>query len=252
MVRKETSSCIVKIINTVEPLIVVILRKGHCIVNLSTKDTGHGPKLLYCFGSHTNQTSEKRGQPLYKGQNPIKCPLFKGATVDSTMLPPLLISSTCNLLFRYSNHKAFMQWQLLNGRSFVFARTDWEYVLNTFSFGYAIGYHFIESADGSCNGNFLGIGQPYIELAYDYTGSHLRNVEGRKALYFFVAITLFIMSVCGYSKHLAIIKDIIARVQHFTAFTILPLPHTYRCRHVSECSLHYSVSIDQVTIIVYI
>ena len=59
---------------------------------------------------------------------------------------------------RYSNNKNFMKWQLLNGRSFVFARTDWEYVLNTFSFGYAIGYHFIESADGSCNGNFLGIG----------------------------------------------------------------------------------------------
>ena len=40
----------------------------------------------------------------------------------------------------------------------MFARTDWEYVLNTFAFGYAIGYHFIASKEGSCNGNFLGIG----------------------------------------------------------------------------------------------
>ena len=33
-----------------------------------------------------------------------------------------------------------------------------EYVLNTFSFGYAFGYHFLESSTGACNGNFLGIG----------------------------------------------------------------------------------------------
>lgn len=41
---------------------------------------------------------------------------------------------------------------------FLIARTDWEYVLNTFAFGMSVGYKFIESADGSCNGNFVGIG----------------------------------------------------------------------------------------------
>ena len=67
------------------------------------------------------------------------------------------------LYARYSGaNKAFMSWQLVHGRSFVFARTDWEYVLNTFSFGYAIGYHFIASDKGSCNGNFLGIGMTLI------------------------------------------------------------------------------------------
>ena len=34
------------------------------------------------------------------------------------------------------------------GRAFVFGRSDWEYVFNTFAFGYAIGYHFIERATG--------------------------------------------------------------------------------------------------------
>jgi len=58
----------------------------------------------------------------------------------------------------FSSNKAYMSWQLLNGRAFVFARTDWEYVLNTFAFGYALGYHFIESPQGACNGNFQGIG----------------------------------------------------------------------------------------------
>ena len=47
---------------------------------------------------------------------------------------------------------------MTHGRSFVFARTDWEYVFNTFSYGYALGYHFIQTKSGACNGNFLGIG----------------------------------------------------------------------------------------------
>jgi len=62
---------------------------------------------------------------------------------------------------RYSSNKAFISWQLTHGRAFVFARTDWEYVFNTFAFGYAIGYHFLASKEGSCNGNFLGIGKLY-------------------------------------------------------------------------------------------
>lgn len=55
-------------------------------------------------------------------------------------------------------NKQFMSWQLVHGRAFVFGRTDWEYVFNTFAFGYAIGYHFIATEAGACNGNFLGIG----------------------------------------------------------------------------------------------
>ncbi|HQG49247.1 MAG TPA: hypothetical protein PK373_09175, partial [Sedimentisphaerales bacterium] len=34
----------------------------------------------------------------------------------------------------------------------------WEYVLNTFCFGYKVGYKFVASKTGVCNGNFLGIG----------------------------------------------------------------------------------------------
>ncbi len=44
------------------------------------------------------------------------------------------------------------------GRAFVFGRSDWQYVFNTFSFTYSIGYHFIETINGATNGNFLGIG----------------------------------------------------------------------------------------------
>lgn len=56
------------------------------------------------------------------------------------------------------------KWQMLldytvaNGEAFIFARTDWEYVLNTFCYGYKIGYHFISGPTGPMNGNFVGIG----------------------------------------------------------------------------------------------
>ena len=50
------------------------------------------------------------------------------------------------------------QWQRLNGEGFVFGRTDWHSVLNTFCFGYAVGYRFVESPKGLCNGSFVGIG----------------------------------------------------------------------------------------------
>jgi len=50
------------------------------------------------------------------------------------------------------------QWQMANGEAFIFGRSDWQYVLNTFCFGYKVGYKFIKSRAGVCNGNFLGIG----------------------------------------------------------------------------------------------
>jgi hypothetical protein len=50
------------------------------------------------------------------------------------------------------------EWQTQNGEAFIFGRADWEYVLNTFCFGYHVGYKFVHTGTGECNGNFLGIG----------------------------------------------------------------------------------------------
>jgi hypothetical protein len=58
----------------------------------------------------------------------------------------------------WSMHGPLIEWQRANGEAFIFGRTDWHYVLNTFCFGYRIGYRFIETPKGACNGNFLGIG----------------------------------------------------------------------------------------------
>ena len=59
------------------------------------------------------------------------------------------------------------KWQLANGEAFVFARSDWEYVLDTFCFGYKVGYKFIHTREGECNGNFLGIGADDCFTAVD-------------------------------------------------------------------------------------
>lgn len=50
------------------------------------------------------------------------------------------------------------KWQMENGIGFLFGKTDWHYVHNTFCFGYNVGYKFIETEKGGTNGNFLGIG----------------------------------------------------------------------------------------------
>jgi hypothetical protein len=58
----------------------------------------------------------------------------------------------------WSMEPKLLEWQQANGEAFVFGRTDWQYVLNTFCFGYRTGYKFIRTPAGVCNGNFLGIG----------------------------------------------------------------------------------------------
>lgn len=83
-------------------------------------------------------------------------PLRRGVYVDSIYD----IGRIENVHFNpwWSMQPKLFQWQMANGEAFVFGRTDWQYVLNTFCFGYKVGYRFIESRNGVCNGNFLGVG----------------------------------------------------------------------------------------------
>lgn len=58
----------------------------------------------------------------------------------------------------WSADPKLLAWQQAHGEAFVFGRSDWEYVLNTFCYGYHVGYKFTEFKNGPGNGNFLGIG----------------------------------------------------------------------------------------------
>ena len=50
-----------------------------------------------------------------------------------------------------------------NLEAFIFGRSDWEYVMNTFVWGAKSGYLFIQTPAGACNGQFLGIGADYCQ-----------------------------------------------------------------------------------------
>lgn len=52
-----------------------------------------------------------------------------------------------------------------NCEAFVFGRTDWEYVTNNFVFPAKIGFRFIKTEHGACNGQFTGNGADACETS---------------------------------------------------------------------------------------
>ncbi len=44
--------------------------------------------------------------------------------------------------WKWDEKSGIREWMWKNSEAFIFARTDWEYVFNTFIFGYKIGYRF--------------------------------------------------------------------------------------------------------------
>ncbi|MGH7951710.1 MAG: glycosyl hydrolase family 28-related protein [Limisphaerales bacterium] len=71
----------------------------------------------------------------------------------------------------WSQKPALFQWQEEHGEAFIFGRSDWQYVFNTFCYGYNVGYKFIKTRGGVCNGNFLGIGADDCFTAVDVEDS---------------------------------------------------------------------------------
>ncbi len=56
-------------------------------------------------------------------------------------------------------------FMLANLEAFIFGRTDWEFVTNTFTYPAKIGYHFIATPRGSFNGQLSGIAADATENA---------------------------------------------------------------------------------------
>jgi len=108
-------------------------------------------ELLNPFNGIDAQHNERHLIRDVQGQ-----PLRRGVLVDDIYD----IGRIENVHFNpwWSMKPKLIQWQQTNGEAFVFGRSDWQYVFNTFCFGYGIGYKFIETKAGVCNGNFLGIG----------------------------------------------------------------------------------------------
>jgi hypothetical protein len=108
-------------------------------------------ELLNPFGGIDASKNERHLVRNVQGQ-----PLRRGVWVDEIYD----VGRIENVHFNpwWSTKPKLFQWQMANGEAFIFGRSDWEYVLNTFCFGYKVGYKFVQSKAGMCNGNFLGIG----------------------------------------------------------------------------------------------
>lgn len=52
----------------------------------------------------------------------------------------------------------YRQWMQENLEAFIFGRTDWESVTNTFVYGCHTGYKFVDFGRGQMNGSLLGVG----------------------------------------------------------------------------------------------
>lgn len=96
-------------------------------------------------GSERHLIRDVHGQPLRRGI--LVDQIYDIGRIENVHFNPW-----------WSMKPKLLQWQMANGEAFIFGRTDWQYVFNTFCFGYHVGYRFIKTDKGVCNGNFLGIG----------------------------------------------------------------------------------------------
>ncbi len=113
-----------------------------------------------------------RNHELHYIRNIFGCPLRKGIVIDGCTD----IGRVENVHFNphywdrsgaenRPDWKELLEYIWRNCEAFVVGRSDWEYHLNTFSFGCRVGYRFVESELGGCNGNFLGIAADWARRA---------------------------------------------------------------------------------------
>jgi hypothetical protein len=102
------------------------------------------------FGTHPcgrHYVRNLYGQPLRRGLFVDQC--YDIGRIENVHFWPF---------WSWDGNEYMKKWLWENGEAFIFARTDWEYVHNTFCFGYRVGYRFTASATGAMNGNLVGIG----------------------------------------------------------------------------------------------
>lgn len=88
------------------------------------------------------------GYPSYRGISVDQC--YDIGRIENVHFWPFGVN--------YKHDDPYCKWVNVNGIAFEFNRTDWQYVTNTFCFGYGVGYKFSERENGGCNGNFVGLG----------------------------------------------------------------------------------------------
>ncbi len=98
--------------------------------------------------AHRHLIRNVTGYPSYRGIYVDEC--YDIGHIENVHLWPFGVA--------YQAEDPYCKWVNTQGVAFELARTDWHYVLNTFCFGYGVGYKFSQSQAGATNGNFLGLG----------------------------------------------------------------------------------------------
>lgn len=116
------------------------------------------------FGTYPNE--------LHHARNVFGCPLKVGVFIDRCTDIGRVenVHFNPNFWTRIDNGQKIdgnklVDYLLANCVAFDIGRSDWEYILNTFSFGCKIGFRFFRSQYGECNGNFLGNGVDWSTTA---------------------------------------------------------------------------------------
>jgi hypothetical protein len=103
------------------------------------------------------------GNGRHRIRSVVGCALRRGILVDHTTDIGRIenIQWHCDIWTAKDvngNRPAVYEYMWKNLEAFIFGRTDWEYVTNTFVFPVKAGYRFIRTPSGMCNGQFSGIG----------------------------------------------------------------------------------------------
>ena len=135
---------------------------------------GQDPALLSCELHNPYQGIDASNNIRHNIKDIAGQPLLMGLFVDGVGD----IGRVQNIHWHASIFSfALTDWTMNHGTCFKFGRSDWEYVFNTFCWGWRIGYHFFESPSedaagngangpaGACNGNFLGIGADMVAIS---------------------------------------------------------------------------------------
>jgi len=106
---------------------------------------------------------------LHYIRNVFGCPLSVGVDIDGCT--DIGRVENCQLHCHWwspelgGNWDRAFEYMWRNLEAFVFGRTDWEYVTNNFVFPTNIGYRFIQTAAGACNGHFTANGADACQVA---------------------------------------------------------------------------------------
>ena len=133
-----------------------------CVLSQDTENVGVQECLLLnpyeairLVRAHRHLIRNVTGYPIWRGIFVDEC--YDIGHIENVHFWPFGVS--------YEATNPYCKWINTQGVAFEIARADWHYILNTFCFGYGIGYKFSQSKAGSSNGNFVGLGADSCERA---------------------------------------------------------------------------------------